>query len=370
MPLPHHVETLHTIGRDILAGEQSFQGDIVPRIDTLAAEAAHDPFVAAKIRRVAVLGPLVQGMCGQAMSDIADLDLSYAPSNSGLEAYDQYVNCTAEIDGAASRAVMERVSTSDGILRDAFEYHDQQSWAIDRIMHTDPDLVRKHGKLVIFRDPKATAVDVAAPPLKANADSMTMAFVVAGALRICLREGALPDSRPLANELRGQVIGLANGTRLVPQVFDQLTVGRENAQKIARQFRDGDPDIDDFSLWPTTLRGYLQSETIDPRVAQFGPPLLEEMPFMAASEKPRVHGHCVAQFSCQPDEIACFSEAYPSSVGSYFADQGIKLPANRFRAGDYQLTRGIEVAEQTIFQQSDCRLAFEALAEHIRSSCT
>lgn len=368
MPLPRHVETLHTIGRDILAGEQSFSDDIVPRIETLAAEAAHDPFVEAKIRRVAVLGPLVQGMCGQAMSDIARFDLPYASPDNGLDACDQYVDRTAKIDAAASRTIIEQVNTSDGILKEALEYHTQQAWAIDDIMHTDPDLVRKHGKLVSFREPTETSVDVAVPPLSSNADSMTMSLILVSALRICLREGALPDNTALVDELRGQVIGLANATRLVPQLFDQLTVGRENAQKIARQFRENSPDIEDINLWPAILRQYLQSETVDPRAALLRPSLLEKTELMAAAEKPRVHGHCVAQFSCQPDKLACFSEAYPGLVDNYFDGQGIKLPDNGFRAADYQLARGIEVAGQTIFQQSDCRAALEGLAGYVRGS--
>lgn len=367
MPLPRHVETLHTIGRDILAAEQSFSDNIVPRIETLAAEAAHDPFIEARIRRIAVLGPLVQGMCGQAMSDIADLD-HRVPPNNGLDAYDQYVDRTAKIDASSSRTIIEKVHAGDGTLKEALEYHTKQAWVIDRIMHTDPDLVRKRGKLVSFRDPAETSVDIAAPPLSSNADSMTMSFIVVGALRICLREGALPDSTALVDELRDQVIELANATQLVPQLFDQLTVGRENAQKIARQFREDDPDMVDINLWPVVLRQYLQSETIDPRAALLRSSLLEETELIPAAEKPRVHGHCAAQFSCKPDKLACFSEAYPRLVDNYFAGQGVKLPDNGFRAADYQLTRGIEVAGQTIFLQSDCRAAFEGLARYVRGS--
>jgi hypothetical protein len=85
-------------------------------------------------------------------------------------------------------------------------------------------------------------------------------------------------------------------------------------------------------------------------------------------ETPRRLGHCAAQFFLRPYEHPEALNANKTHVSRYFQRHNVTLADDNFRVIGYQLLRGIEAAQLTIFSDPECRLALELLASYVQTA--
>jgi hypothetical protein len=195
-----------------------------------------------------------------------------------LGAYQQYLDLTREIDRTAGQEAVKELLQEEPILKAAAEYCREQEQTLYNITRKNPELALKRGKFIFSRPPDTPMDWLLVEPLVHNAKNNTMALMIIGALRACLREGKLPDSSALGDELRNTLTSLADLSRIPGQLFSHMFLGREIAQKAYRQIQQGKKPSAYVAIWSDILKTYLESGDIPPITHELGRPLLADMP--------------------------------------------------------------------------------------------
>ncbi len=193
-----------------------------------------------------------------------------------------------------------------------------------------------------------------------NAEDNTPGVIVREALRIYLAQGALPESDELARQLTDNIGQYSRITTLPSQIFNRLIYGKELAQR-RHKVHQATGKILVVPKWHKILKQQVEEGTLSSYTQEVSGTLQGSV----ESEVDRMDsikelGFCAAQFHLRPQE--------PRYASDYFASHGIPLLDGKFSMAEYQLLRGIDAAEATLFANLQYRTAFEQIADALREA--
>lgn len=321
---------------------------------------APDAWSRARGRKLPVIAAFSHAIATKAMERIEKGKV--APE--GENAYDKYLSLTEKVDEAAGYEALAELCEIGGTFENATEYFKAQIEVMNRIAKTAPQAIQQHGKVAytVPVEPPEALFKLLVNPMIVNARGTTMSVIIGQALRICLREKHLPEAREISEELGQNAVRLADLTQQPTAIFYRSVTSKEIAQKILRQHRLTNKSSISATQWPAILHEVLTNGTVQPAARELGKP-----PHNPTPTRHKL-GHCAAQLYLQPYEHPRRSNVNKNLATRYFKARGLDLKEGSFRTADYQVLRGIEVAENTLFSDPACRLALEALANHIQTA--
>lgn len=324
-------------------------------IPTRKPDVWHD----ARDRKVPVAAALghVCGMGAIQIVQSGDLPFQIPPDASP---YTQYAALTAGIDHVAGRAAIAHIDDTGPSLAAAFDYYAQQIDILRVFENANPMFVTRRGK--VPNRIKATAGDIVIMQQTSNALHNTPFIIFREAVRICHEEGAVPESEELARKLTARVEQLAHMTSVPGQVLFRLFYGDELAKRRNAALQTGKP------LELPQLHHIMRQQAETGELHPLAPHLIEPVVTQTLEEEVakieaiKKHGNCAAQFALKPYEKPEAPGANRAQAEAYFASRGVALTSGAFKLVTYQLVRGIEVGQQTIFADPRARAALLTLA--------
>ena len=348
---PENMHTLRRTSQEIIDNKKDFSEAIAPAIESVAQQAP-DEWARARIRKLPVIAAFSNAFAVRAMTHIEQGIASTDDEN----AYETFLSLTEGVDAAASREAVAELLATGGTFSAASEDFKTQVEVMNHIAITEPALIQKRGKLayVVAVDTPEEIANALVNPMAVNARGTTLSLIIGETLRLCLREGRLPASHELRQELGRKATNLADLSLQPTATFQLATGSKRLAQNLTQQIKRHNR-VDGPASWPAILQEALTSGKILPAAFERGQPPHNE------SQTSRVLGHCAAQLCLKP------ASKDRATAASYSKKHSLRLNEGAFRVAEYQLQRGLEVAETTLFSDPACRTALVALAQYIRT---
>jgi hypothetical protein len=331
--------------------------EVRPKIEAVA-EAAGDEWGEARLRKLPI-GAAFAHLIGTRA--IAKVQTHTTPEvSASLDPYEQYLAMTEALDDAAGSEIVQEPWPPT--FQAAFEYFSKQLDALLVFEQTHPEIVIRRGKIPNTQvDPRQLLVD----QITGNTKGNTMAHVVREALRICLREQAVPEPTALSTELISNIHVHTKHSALPGELFNDLLLGRALARDKHRAMQTEQPL--DTPKWNEILRQQVEQHSLHPNAHNMAQPLQQPLEAEAARiAAVRGLGHCGAQLYLRPYERPHEPGVNAKHTTGFFASYGIPLTDGAFRLIYYQLLRGITAAEATIFADPEYRAGLLALAGAVR----
>lgn len=353
MLTPDQMQTLETAAQDILYQEPF--DDIRPSIDGIANAAADDTLGRLRVRKLPVGGAFVHAVGSRVIETIEQHPQPGQVGDSGQATYDHYQALTNGIERAVGQEVVAELKDKEGTFQDSFKYFDDQ---MDILWETEKANADHHNRLgKITKGEPPTSEELLSGLLAGNGIDVSTSLILRQVMQLCREEGRLPSSEELGDYLRKKLDTLGGLVHAPGQVFHRSILGKELANKHFRRIRYENNAELSSTAWSKLFRKCLETGSRPPLTQEMAPSLQEHPPAPF-----QLFGYCIAQLKLRPLERPGRPETARLAVASFFGRQGVTLRDGSFRLSDYQLLRNIEVAQDTILADNDCRAALELLA--------
>ncbi len=353
MITPDHMNTLEVAAQDVLH-QKPFDG-IRQSIDEVAIAAADDELGRLRVRKLPLGGAFVHAVGSRVIETIEEGAHVESFGGTGLAVYDRYLMLTRGIEQTAGQEVIAELKDTEGTFKNAFTYFDHQIAILGKSVREDAEQHNRLGK--VAKEKLPTSQTLLSGLLARNTEDVSTPILLQQAMRLCRTRGSLPSGEELGEHLRAMHATISGWTHAPGQVLHRILLGKELAQERFRRVRYENNPEPSMTAWPKIFRRCLETGG-RPALTEEMAPSLQEHP----SSSFRLFGYCAAQLRLQSPDHPQRPGAASAAAASFFARQGFALQDGSFKLTDYQILRDIEVAEQTIFADSDCRSALELLA--------
>lgn len=209
-----------------------------------------------------------------------------------------------------------------------------------------------------FDDPEdiSAELDIIRGLLAGNT-STSSNLLMQGLARIAIQENRLPPADEIARRLKADLPRWLLLSMSIMPVLTEQRIGRDLAEKRRKHLLQRLPSpVPHFGL---LLDSFVRTGEIDPvapELIKYFRTVPPEIPQRPSQPK----GFCAAQFPYQPYK-APGSMANRQRAEAWFARHGVPLTNGAYSGALFQLVRGIEAGQRTIFADPDYREACEAL---------
>jgi hypothetical protein len=324
-------------------------------IDRVAAEAGNKGIDRMSIRALPLRGAFLHAIGSRVIEAIEADPIPNVFKDTGLAAYERYQALTSDMERTIGHVVVTGLLAKEGTFAYAFAYFDKQRSHYLTPGANNEARLNRQGK-VMDKNPLPSQAHLSDLVAKNNTGVST-ALLLQRTMQIYREEGTLPSGEDIGARLRGEYIKLADLVHAPSSVYHHSTLGRELAQKHFQRIRKENKAELGVSAWPRLFVQCLRTG--------IRPPLAQEMAASLRKHEAVTYqkfGYCGAQFWLRPlewhDELGVAQRA----ATNFFERHGVVLHGT-FRLADYQLLHDIDIAQDTILADEDCRSALQMLAD-------
>lgn len=193
--------------------------------------------------------------------------------------------------------------------------------------------------------------------LLANNASTSSNLLFQGMARMAIQGKTLPPAKEIARRLRTDIPRMQLLSTSITPILLEQRMGQALTEKRAERIRQGLPGpVPDFG---EIVRNFMDTGDVEPAAPELVRYFTQPQPDIPQRPN-QPKGFCPAQFEYEPYEIPDSTTNHQHS-DAWFLEHGVRLVNGAYSGAQFQIVRGIDAGERTIFADPDYRAACEEL---------